>query len=85
MAPPPAVQVGGHPDPSVLSAPAHRLSTVIDNDLLLVLQDGRIAEYDTPAALLAKEGGLFRSMALESGSLEQLHDASRRSKAAGTL
>jgi len=40
---------------------AHRLSTVISDDEIIVLQDGRIAERGTHRALLAK-GGLYRSM-----------------------
>jgi ATP-binding cassette subfamily B protein len=40
---------------------AHRLSTVISADEIIVLQDGRIAERGTHRALLAK-GGLYRSM-----------------------
>lgn len=36
---------------------AHRLHTVMDYDAVLVLEAGRVAEYDTPAALL----GLARS------------------------
>ena len=40
---------------------AHRLSTVISADEIIVLQDGRIAERGTHRALLAR-GGLYRSM-----------------------
>ncbi|MGP2491848.1 ABCB family ABC transporter ATP-binding protein/permease [Mesorhizobium sp. PUT5] len=40
---------------------AHRLSTVISADEIIVLKDGRIAERGTHAALL-REGGLYASM-----------------------
>lgn len=41
---------------------AHRLNTILDYDKVLVLDAGKIVEYDTVAALLAKEKGLFKSM-----------------------
>ncbi|PPQ63821.1 hypothetical protein CVT24_009771 [Panaeolus cyanescens] len=41
---------------------AHRLKTVMDYDRILVLNQGHIAEFDTPKALLAKPGGIFQRM-----------------------
>ena len=40
---------------------AHRISTIQHADHILVLEDGRQAEYGTHAELLAK-GGLYRSI-----------------------
>jgi ATP-binding cassette subfamily C (CFTR/MRP) protein 1 len=48
-------------DATVLTI-AHRLNTIMDNDRVLVLDDGIIAEFDTPKALLDKEDGIFRAM-----------------------
>jgi ATP-binding cassette, subfamily C (CFTR/MRP), member 4 len=42
---------------------AHRINTIIDSDMVLVLESGRVVEYDTPARLLEKaDGGVFRGM-----------------------
>ena len=51
---------------------AHRLHTVAFYDRVLVLGAGEVVEYDTPLALLSKEGGNFRGLAEESGDLESL-------------
>merc|ERR1712241_1388008 len=34
---------------------AHRLSTIMDYDMIIVMQDGQVAEYDEPQALLANK------------------------------
>ncbi|ETS80377.1 hypothetical protein PFICI_07906 [Pestalotiopsis fici W106-1] len=45
---------------------AHRLRTIIGYDRICVMDAGRIAELDTPAALW-RQGGIFRSMCDRSG------------------
>lgn len=38
---------------------AHRLNTIMDYDRVLVLENGRVVEFDEPQELLRKEGGSF--------------------------
>lgn len=59
---------------------AHRLSTIADFDRVLVLSDGKVAEFGTPRELWEMEGGgegsggmgMFRAMCEESGEKEKL-------------
>jgi len=51
---------------------AHRLSTVVDFDRILVMRDGTTAEFGSPRELLGLEGGLFKEMIGHSGEKEQL-------------
>ncbi|KAJ2806616.1 hypothetical protein H4R20_001622 [Coemansia guatemalensis] len=44
---------------------AHRLNTVIDSDMVLVIDDGQLAEYDTPQNLLANKNSLFSKIVEE--------------------
>ncbi|KAL2168786.1 hypothetical protein VTG60DRAFT_6825 [Thermothelomyces hinnuleus] len=58
---------------STLIVIAHRLSTIADFDRVLVLSDGRAAEFGTPRELWEKgESGIFRGMCEESGERDKL-------------
>ncbi|CAM9846341.1 unnamed protein product, partial [Heterosigma akashiwo] len=51
---------------------AHRLHTVADHDLVLVLEQGRVAEYGKPRDLLLRVGSRFRSLCESSGDYDRL-------------
>ncbi|XP_031130031.1 ABC transporter C family member 12-like [Ipomoea triloba] len=47
---------------------AHRLNTIIDTNCVLVLDAGRVLEYDTPEKLLLNESSAFSKMVLSTGA-----------------
>ncbi|ERN06796.1 putative ABC transporter C family member 15 [Amborella trichopoda] len=44
---------------------AHRIPTIIDSDLVLVLHQGHIVEYDSPTSLLANASSAFYHLVME--------------------
>ena len=49
---------------------AHSLNTIMDSDRILVLDNGKVAEFDTPEALLQKQDSIFYSLCKEGGFVQ---------------
>uniref|UniRef100_A0A914ZNB2 ABC transmembrane type-1 domain-containing protein n=2 Tax=Parascaris univalens TaxID=6257 RepID=A0A914ZNB2_PARUN len=47
---------------------AHRLNTIMDSDRVMVLENGRLIEFDHPHILLQREDGVFASLVAETGA-----------------
>ncbi|KAF7368865.1 ATP-binding cassette transporter [Mycena venus] len=52
---------------------AHRLQSVMDADKIMVLDAGRIVEFDSPKALLKNKHGMLRALVDESGDKDALY------------
>ncbi|KAF9909224.1 hypothetical protein EC991_008985 [Linnemannia zychae] len=48
---------------------AHRIKTVMDSDKILVLEKGRVEEFDSPKKLMKSKNGLFYSLAHQAGEV----------------
>ncbi|KAF5311595.1 hypothetical protein D9611_009488 [Ephemerocybe angulata] len=53
-------------------------TTIIDADRIMVLDAGRIAEFASPAEILAKPKGLFKALVDENGDRIELYEAAAR-------
>ena len=51
---------------------AHRLRTIGDSDVIVVVDAGRVVEADTPKALLSQESSLYRKLAERSGEFDEI-------------
>lgn len=51
---------------------AHRLRSIIDYDKILVMDGGRVVEYDHPYVLITNKDSLFYSMCENSGEVDSL-------------
>lgn len=49
---------------------AHRLQTIMDSDRVMVMDNGKVVEFDTPEKLLKKKDGYFYSLVVEIGRTE---------------
>lgn len=48
---------------------AHRINTILDSDRIVVLEAGRVAEFDSPKKLVEMKG-LFYKLVKEAGLIE---------------
>ncbi|CAO3622955.1 unnamed protein product [Cunninghamella blakesleeana] len=51
---------------------AHRINTIANYDRILVLDQGKVVEFDTPYNLMTQEGSVFKSMCEDSGEYTKL-------------
>ena len=58
---------------------AHRLNTIMDSSRVLVLDAGKIAEFDSPQALLRNDQSVFYGMVKEAGLLQSSQHAGGQS------
>ncbi|KAF9942250.1 hypothetical protein BGZ67_002583 [Mortierella alpina] len=56
-------------DRSILTI-AHRIKTVMDSNKILVLEQGRVVEFEAPTVLLQRPDSLFYSLAQQAGEIK---------------
>lgn len=50
---------------------AHRLDTILDSDMILVMSDGKVAEYAPPKELLNNQSSMFYSLCEGAGIISR--------------
>ena len=63
---------------STLLVIAHRLSSIVDFDRVLVMAEGKGVEFGSPKELMAKDEGVFRGLVVESGEKARLMEVIER-------
>ncbi|KAK9763135.1 Transporter of the ATP-binding cassette (ABC) [Basidiobolus ranarum] len=56
---------------------AHRLRTIIDYDKIIVMDHGKLIEYDTPYNLIQDQKSMFHSMCQKSGEFDSLYEVAK--------
>lgn len=51
---------------------AHRINTILDSDRIVVLDHGKVAEFDSPSELVRRQG-LFYQLVKEAGLLDSVN------------
>ena len=49
---------------------AHRLNTILDSDKIIVLENGAVAEFDSPQSLLKNKDSLFYALCKQGGFVD---------------
>ncbi|KAI1315140.1 hypothetical protein EDD11_001245 [Mortierella claussenii] len=53
---------------------AHRIKTIMDSDKILVLEKGRVEEYESPQTLLQRPSSLFFKLAQQAGEIKDVEE-----------
>lgn len=72
------IRTSPHLKAATIITVAHRLRTIADSDMIVVINEGQIVEYDTPSKLLERDDSQFKSLVMESGEYQDIFDIANR-------